>query len=154
MNIESKRCLIRDFIFSDIDNFISYHNNMDWMIFQGFKGLSKKEYEEELLKNTSISKGKQFAVVNKFTKDLIGDIYLKKENNIYLLGYTIKPEYAKKCYAYEVLTEVIKWIKSQCCKIIKAYVLPENIPSINLLKKLDFIYNSKEDDELLFIKNL
>lgn len=35
MNLNTRRCIIRDFKASDIDSFMEYRNNMDWMRYQG-----------------------------------------------------------------------------------------------------------------------
>jgi RimJ/RimL family protein N-acetyltransferase len=59
MRIKTKRCIIRPFEESDIDEFIAYRNNMSWMKYQGFKGLDKKEYTVALLGDTSINDGVQ-----------------------------------------------------------------------------------------------
>ena len=45
MEIYTERCLIRRFEAPDIDDFMVYRNDMDWMKYQGFKGLTKQEYE-------------------------------------------------------------------------------------------------------------
>ena len=49
MEICTERCLIRRFEEPDIDDFMVYRNDMDWMKSQGFKGLTKQEYEDALL---------------------------------------------------------------------------------------------------------
>lgn len=38
MEIQTKRCIIRPFNESDINRFMDYRNDMDWMQYQGFKG--------------------------------------------------------------------------------------------------------------------
>ena len=62
---KSDRFNIRTFKESDINDFMEYRNNMDWMKYQGFKGLSKEEYEDVLLKDVSLEKGMQLAIINK-----------------------------------------------------------------------------------------
>lgn len=154
MNIMTERCTIRNFSLDDIDSFMEYRNNLDWMRYQGFKGMSKETYENELLQDTSLVKGKQFAIINTTTGRLIGDIYLKKENNVYWIGYTIHPENSRKGYAKEAVVATIKWIANQGECIIKAGVLPENTASINLLENLNFTYLTTEDDELIYAYNI
>lgn len=159
MEINTDRCLILPFEEKDIDGFMKYRNNDDWMKYQGFKGLTKEEYIEKLIDNNSLEgensfeKGKQLAIINKISNDLIGDVYLKQENNTFWIGYTINPIYSRQGYAYEVALAVIKWIKGKGEYCIKAGVLPENIPSINLLKKLEFTYLCEEDDEDIYVLN-
>lgn len=154
MNIETERCIIREFVMDDVDSFMEYRNNLDWMRHQGFKGMSKEAYEDALLKNASIEKGKQFAIVNKVSNQLIGDIYLQQENTVYWLGYTVNPVYSLQGYAKEAVNGIINWVKAQEGTIIKAGVLAENAPSIKLLEKMGFTYLTKENDELIYTYNL
>ena len=37
MEIQTKRLSIRKFVSGDIDSFMDYRNNVDWMRYQGFK---------------------------------------------------------------------------------------------------------------------
>lgn len=41
---ESERCYTRRFTESDLDAFIAYRNDADWMKYQSFKGLTREEY--------------------------------------------------------------------------------------------------------------
>lgn len=153
MNIQTKRCVIRDFEAADIPLFMEYRNDMQWMQHQGYKGKTKDEYEHDLLDNSNLMQGKQFAIVNSAIKKLIGDIYLKKESVAYWLGYTIHLAFARQGYAAEAVTAVIGWVKEQGGTKIKAGVLPENTVSIKLLKKLGFSYIEQEDGELIYAHN-
>ncbi len=148
----SERTIIQSFKSEDIDSFMKYHNNVDWMKFQGFKNLTKLEYQEELFKDFSLETGSQLAIIQKNTGVLIGDIFLKVEKKSILIGYTIAPKFSKKGYATEVICEVINWAKYNKFEDILAYVDVQNDASINLLKKIGFteVANSEEDGELLF----
>jgi len=105
---ETRRTYIREFQAQDIDLFMEYRNNQEWMIYQGFKDKSKEEYESALLVDTDINKGNQFAIINKELGELIGDIYLKKEHNTFWIGYTINPRYKRQGIAYEVIQTLIR----------------------------------------------
>jgi len=155
MFIETNRCLIRRFDEKDIDEFMVYRNNDKWMQYQGFKGLTKQEYIKELLGDINFSKGVQLAIINKSTDNLIGDIYLKKADNAFWIGYTISPSSAKQGYAYETVNGIIDWIKETDSNKIYASTLPENIASMNLLKKLGFDFVGKDNEgENLFVMDL
>ncbi|WP_432666745.1 GNAT family N-acetyltransferase [Wukongibacter baidiensis] len=145
IRIETERCKIRNFIESDIDEFIIYRNNESWMQYQGFKGLSREEYKSALLKDSSLEVGIQLAIVSKLNDGLIGDVYLNKSDNEYWIGYTISPSYARQGYAYEVVKGVIEWLKKQGAMKVCAGVLPKNIPSIMLLEKLGFVYSEMDE---------
>src|SRR3954471_10640250 len=79
MEIKTERCTVRRFKKEDLDDFIQYRNDENWMQFQGFKGLTKQMYAKELLSEPSFLKGVQLAIINNTTNRLIGDIYLKRE---------------------------------------------------------------------------
>lgn len=150
MKIITKRCTIRRFKDKDIDSFMIYRNNEHWMRYQGFKGLTKQAYSKELLRSPSFTKGMQLAIVNTTSDYLVGDIYVRREEDTFWLGYTISPEYARQGYAYEAITAVITWIKHKGINNIKAGVLMENIASINLLRKLNFTLATIEGDEQIY----
>lgn len=151
MKIETKRSIIREFRNEDIDGFIVYRNDMEWMKYQGFKGLSKEEYIQALLINRcTVDTGIQLAIIDKSTDDIIGDIYLKKENNDYWIGYTVCKSKAKQGYAYECVQAVMWWLEQQGAQRIMAAVLKGNLASIELLKKLQFSYIGEEDGENIF----
>lgn len=154
MNITTSRCLLRDFILEDIYPFMSYHNNLSWMKYQGFKGLSEKEYREILLTDTSFRKGKQLAIILKENNVLIGDIYLKKEDNIWWIGYSIHPDYARRGYIKEVVLALKKWLITQGATQINAAVAPKNVSSCHLLQDLGFSLLKKEAEEWLFFYSL
>lgn len=151
MRIETDRCLIRRFEGKDIDDFMTYRNNEKWMQYQGFKGLTKQEYNKVLLVEPGVQVGAQFAIINKATKRLVGDIYLKQEENTFWLGYTINPESARQGYAYEAVNGVIGWLKENGADKVLADTLTENAASISLLKKLGFVsLGTDENGDMLF----
>lgn len=117
--------------------------------------MTKETYAKELLSDNSLEQGVQFAIVNNSTLALMGDIYLKQENDAFWIGYAINPLYARQGYVYEVISEVISWTKQHGCVCVKASVLPDNIASINLLNKLKFSYAGMDDcGEQIYILHL
>ncbi|AIY06941.1 N-acetyltransferase GCN5 [Planococcus sp. PAMC 21323] len=148
--IESERCFVRPFIESDLDAFMLYRNDLEWMKFQGFKGLARKDYEEALLKQPVVENGIQLAIIRKTDQTLVGDIFLKKEANTYWIGYTISPLVKRQGYAFEMVNTVIHWVKKQGEFKIKASVALENRASIQLLEKVGFVLLEKEDDEFIY----
>lgn len=152
MLIKTERCTIRPFEESDIDEFITYRNDMDWMRYQGFKGLEKREYMNALLGNISLCNGLQLAIVCNKTHILIGDVYMKEEDSTYWIGYTISRPKAHQGYAYEAVSAVINVLrKKKGATCIKAGVESGNAASIALLEKLKFQYLETLDDELIYI---
>ncbi len=151
MIINSQRCLIRPFKEEDIDDLMVYRNDMAWMRYQGFKGLTKQEYTQRLVDTFSVQKGGQLAIISTQTNKLIGDIYLKQENDTFWIGYTICPSNARQGYAYEAVSAVISEISTTGAVCIKAGILPENAASLALLKKLNFEYLGTDGDEQIFL---
>ncbi|QGN39289.1 GNAT family N-acetyltransferase [Klebsiella oxytoca] len=154
MEIFSKRCIIRPFNTDKIEPFMAYRNDAEWMQYQGFKNLTKEAYAEALLGNLSLATGMQLAIFDTIKRTLIGDIYLKQDNEALWLGYTVSPRHAGKGYAFEVATAVIEWSKKQGFSALKAGVAAENLRSINLLHKLGFSCSCTEEDELVFVLRL
>lgn len=154
ITFETERCHIRPFEENDIEAFMSYRNNLDWMQFQGFKGKKYLEYKAELLKQPKFSDGVQLAVVYKQTGALIGDLYLKLEKNACWIGYTIAPQFARQGLAFEVVTELILQLQQDGLRLVKAGVEEQNLASIQLLKKLGFMQTDLEGSELIFECNL
>jgi ribosomal-protein-alanine N-acetyltransferase len=88
-------------------------------------------------------------IIKKDTGEVIGDIGFKgfnqKESNIDL-GYGIVKEERRKGYAKEAAATLIRWAFSkEIVKEITASCLIDNISSINLLKKFNFIEIKKAD---------
>lgn len=140
--IETVRCILRSFEEKDLDSFMIYRNNNEWMKYQGFKNLTKDEYRKALLVPPNIENGVQLAIADKNTDKLLGDLYLIKKENTIEIGYTINPAHARKGYITEILEAVL--IKLKECypgyKII-AEIEKDNIPSRKLLLKLGFVYD-------------
>ena len=151
---ETERCRIRPFEESDLEAFMSYRNNLDWMQFQGFKGKKYLEYKAALLKQPSFREGVQLAVVSGQTGELLGDLYLKLEKNIAWIGYTIAPQFARQGYAFEVVTQLLLQLKQAGLALVKAGVEEQNLASIQLLKKLNFTVIGNEENELIYERKL
>lgn len=151
MTIHSERCVIRPFRLDDIDDFMAYRNNMDWMRYQAFKGLEKQEYIDVLVGKFSLPEGVQLAIVCKQTNALIGDVYIREEDGVFWIGYTIHPAKARRGYAYEVICSVIEVLRAKGAVCIKAGVVSENLASVMLLKKLNFVYAGADGQEQFFV---
>ncbi|MFB0920330.1 MAG: GNAT family N-acetyltransferase [Oscillospiraceae bacterium] len=155
MRIETDRCLIRRFEEKDIVDFMAYRNNEKWMQYQGFKGLTKQEYSKVLLVEPDMQAGAQLAIIDKEAERLIGDIYLKQEENSFWLGYSINPASARQGFAFEAVSGIIGWLKDNGADKVLADAMPENVPSISLLKKLGFDFTGKDENgDMLFARDL
>ena len=151
---ETERCRVRPFEENDIEAFLSYRNNLNWMQYQGFKGKKYLEYKAALLQKPKFKEGVQLAVVDKQTGELIGDLYLKLERNTGWIGYTIAPQFARQGFAFEVVTQLLLELRQAGLTKVKAGVEEQNIASIQLLKKLGFEQIGVDDSELIFQREL
>ena len=89
-------------------------------------------------------------IIKKENSEIIGDCGFKgfnsEEENIDL-GYGIIKEERRKGYAEEAVSEIIKWaFSNKIVKEITANCLTENVSSINLLNKFNFIKLKTEND--------
>lgn len=148
--ITTTRCLIRPFEPRDIESFMVYRNDLDWMKHQSFKGLTREEYENVLLGEQSFLQGTQLAIVDQTTDELIGDVYIQQEDSTYWIGYTITPTRARQGYAFEVMSGLIPHLIDQGAEAFKAGVHGTNTASIALLKKLNFTFFETELDEQIY----
>ncbi len=80
MTISTGRCLIRPFAEQDLDAFMAYRNDLSWMRFQDFKGLTREAYEKALLGDCHLTQGCQLAIVDRQSGRLIGDLYVKADS--------------------------------------------------------------------------
>lgn len=151
---ETERCRVRPFEESDIEAFMSYRNNLDWMQFQGFKGKKYLEYKAALLQQPKFREGVQLAVANRQTGELLGDLYLKLEQNACWIGYTIAPQFARQGLAFEVVSKLLLQLRQAGLTLVKAGVEEQNLASIALLKKLGFTQIGIDDSELIFQREL
>ncbi|MGX4599081.1 GNAT family N-acetyltransferase [Faecalimicrobium sp. JNUCC 81] len=140
--IETSRCILRCFKEKDLELFIAYRNNEEWMKHQNLKYLSKDDYRKDLLGHKNINEGIRFAISDRITDTLLGDIYIIKKEKTISIGYAISPIYSRKGYIIESLKAVLPLVRKNYpeCEII-AMTKKENIPSKNLLLNLGFIYD-------------
>lgn len=144
--LETDRCIVRPFEEKDLESFMTYRNNEEWMKYQGFKNLTKDEYRKALIVPLNLEKGVQLAIVSKTTDNLLGDLYLLKEEKTITIGYSINPIYSRKGYITEVLKALLLKLKERHSdRKIVAMTEKENIPSKNLLLKLGFVYDGWVD---------
>lgn len=156
MKIKTQRCLIRPFIEEDLDTFMTYRNDEAWMKYQDFKGYTKAQYLSLIVETKPhIKHGLQLAITNKDTGDLIGDLFLNLTEDICWLGYTIHPNYARQGYAYEAVKGIIPWVISKGAKKIETSIHKDNVASLKLIRKLNFVEIGVLDDgDISFVLNL
>ncbi|MHC5374341.1 GNAT family N-acetyltransferase [Enterococcus sp. LJL120] len=151
MDLLTQRCRIREFKEKDVSRFAEYHNDSHWMQYQGFKNLSEEEYRLSLLSDKELTQGKQYAIADIQTDELLGDIYLQQEKDGCWLGYSIHPKFSRQGYSYEAVSAMIDFLFQQGYQKIFAEVEIENFASIQLLEKLEFRL-FKAETELIYLR--
>lgn len=149
---ETDRLNIAAFIPDDIDLIMEYRNDPEWMIYQGFKCLSRKEYCDELLKEPDFSRGAQLAVLCKGI--LIGDLFLKIEKESAEIGYTLNKRYTGKGYCTEAVLGLCSFLKDQKVRLVRAEADEANTASIKALTRTGFLLQGNIDHYRLYEKAL
>ena len=150
--LKTKRLILREFEEKDLDGFMIYRNNSDWMKFQNFKNLDKNAFRSKLLKPLNFDKGSQLVFSRKEDNSIIGDIFVMREGENVYLGYTINPEYSRRGFVSEIVIATLSFLQDTYpgCKIV-AETVPDNIASIKLLEKVGFIKSVSTSNELTYI---
>ena len=102
----------------------------------------------------------QWLVFDKNNNQLIGRAGIECRDNCYLenqaeLGYIIRADRLQQGLAYEVCSKIIELAFHEYgLTSLIARTHPDNLASINLLKKLGFIFDARLDGENRYIKYL
>ena len=144
----TQRCKIRRLSPDDLDDFMVYRNDMEWIKYTLFKGLTREEYQAALVQSVFPEDGLQLAVLERESDQLIGDLYIKRQLPAFWIGYTIHPAYAKRGMMREAVSHVLDMLLN-CpgCVEVFAGTLPENSRSKNLLEKIGFRFAYYDEAE-------
>jgi RimJ/RimL family protein N-acetyltransferase len=153
---KSTRLYVRYFKVSDLETIYKYRNDIRCSKYQTWADTSLDELKAFIyeLRNKKIGKDWiQLAIIRSEDDLHIGDIYLNFDESSMSIGYTIDADFHRQGYGYEILVELLKYLKANFKqKSILAKVFIPNIASINLLHKLKFkrVGTIKKDDTFIF----
>lgn len=143
--LETERLILRNLIEEDAEEIYDYRNNEECFRYQRWEDTSYdavasfvNEYQESQF--LSLEEEQHYAICMKNGR-IIGDLscFYTEQDSCITLGYTISYKYHRNGYAYEALSAVIREIRLRFSELeIVGLVEKENIPSINLLRKLGF----------------
>lgn len=142
--LKTERLILRNFCPADLDALFDYRNDERCTRFQrgqlhdreDLSALIQRRKDDDLLSETK----KQLAIADQATGQFVGEvtIFLDDPETI-LMGYTISYHHHRKGYAFEMLSAILEILhETYPQKEFVCYVEPENIASMELLKKLGF----------------
>ena len=143
MFLETERLCLRHVVAKDADIMYDYRNNE---ICARYQRGQTKDYEGildlvERRKDDVMSVDAPFlvAVALKDTDEMVGEIVVMPNDGTISLGYTFSYKHHRKGYAFESLTALIDLLHELYPEWdFISFTEPENVPSMNLLKKLGY----------------
>ncbi|MDN3723854.1 GNAT family N-acetyltransferase [Aequorivita sp. SDUM287046] len=163
--IETERLILREYTLSDAPFIYKLMNSDGWLKNIGDRNINTIGDAEAYMQKNYLSSYEKygfgpFLVSLKKTGEPLGSSGLYKRANLDHpdVGFAFLPEAANKGYAFESAQAVMNYA-AETLKIEKivGITLPENIPSIKLLKKLGLAevgkYQYEDGEELLLFSN-
>ena len=141
--LETPRLRLRNLCPGDLEELCDYRNNEACRRYQRGQFREREElraFIQRCGQDTLDTPGKKrFAIADRHSDRLVGDLFLDLETPTLSLGYTISYKYHRQGYAFELLSALTDRLHADypdreivCC------VEPENAASIGLLHKLGF----------------
>ncbi|MFC4805424.1 GNAT family N-acetyltransferase [Filifactor villosus] len=154
--LETKRLRLRNIEEKDLDIIYDYRNHELCSRYQrgqtkNREGL-KKLISERKYGKISLEEGFILTIALKETDEMAGEVVVMPEENMISMGYTISYKHHRKGFAFEILSALIELLHEKYPHHgFICLVDPENIPSMELLKKLgyeDMGYEENTDSQI------
>ena len=141
--IETDRLILRNVAAKDAEIMYDYRNNE---ICARYQREQTKDYDGivslvERRKKDIMSVDASFmvAVALKDTDEMVGEVVVMPKDGTISLGYTFSYQHHRKGYAFEALTALLSLLHERYPEWdFISFTEPENVPSMNLLKKLGY----------------
>lgn len=142
--LETERLLLRNYKEKDAEDCFAFLSDRETCYLDGgyepFESIDK-EYNELMQKFKE--QDNRLMIVLKGEDKVIGTIHIMEDERRWVeareVGYVISPGYRRKGYATEAINEVIRYcFEDAKVDMITAGIISQNIPSLNLIKKLGF----------------
>ncbi len=152
-NIKTERLAIRQANFDDIEDVFELRSSEEINKFVETKRIQNFDETKDfiILCNELYKKKNRIFWLIEFENIVIGSVILHRislENKYAEIGCKLKPEFYRKGMMSEVVDEVLKFgFKEMDLNTIEAYTHKNNIPSISLLEKYNFIFQPERRDE-------
>lgn len=157
LKFETERLFIEPMTKKDTDFIYQLVNTEGWLKNIGDRKVNTKEdataYIEKIVNNSNYT---YLVFKQKENQQPLGLVTLIKRDYLedYDIGFAILPEFEKKGFAYEASQKLMEIIETEnICTKVFAITLPENTPSILLIKKLGLTYVNEihENNETLSV---
>lgn len=149
--LRTKRLRLRNFLPTEGEQLLRLYEEEDVKRSMHWKATAKDEIDYILATSTDrtpLDQGAYHYAISFLKSDrLIGEIYLEKKEDRFVLGYLVKKERQGHGYAFEILTALLKKLDEDYPFLnVEAVVDRENEKSRRLLRKLGF-HNDLFQDE-------
>ncbi|APZ47889.1 N-acetyltransferase [Polaribacter reichenbachii] len=144
--IKTERLLLREATFKDINSVYELRSSKEINKFVGTKRVKNLEEAKDFIEvcNNLYQKEKRIFWLIAYQTQVIGSIVLHQidiPKNYAEIGYKLKPEFQQKGLMTEAMQSVLGFGKSKMkLKTIEAFTHKNNLASIALLEKLDFVF--------------
>ncbi|MGE7917139.1 GNAT family N-acetyltransferase [Lysinibacillus xylanilyticus] len=145
-NLETERLILRELTQDDAESIFKCFSNEEVTCYYGQEPFREIQQAENLVKlfskNFAEKRGIRWGIERKGTNDIIGTIGFNAWSPIYKreeIGYEIHPDYWRKGYTFEAVTEIVSYgFEQMGLTRIGAVVFIENEASSKLLTKIGF----------------
>lgn len=140
----TKRLIVNKLSLDDLEVFVTYRNKDEVKKYQSWNFYPENiaKYRLTFCANNNFNEFMEdySMALRLYDGTLIGDLYLSpKQQNTILVGYTIDSIYWKQGYGFEMLEGLFDYLKTLQYTTVRCNVYTNNIASINLLEKCNFI---------------
>ncbi|MFK7786717.1 MAG: GNAT family N-acetyltransferase [Crocinitomicaceae bacterium] len=151
-NLITERLTLRRISLADAEFMLNLVNSQGWLEFIGDRNISNQQEAEQYIQKILSTDDFYYSVFElKETSKPIGIItFLKREDEVFPdIGFALLPQFGSKGYTFEACKTYLEKIEQvHAYENIIAVTKPDNVKSINLLKKLGLQYsNDKEKGE-------
>lgn len=154
--LTTKRLRLRNFKPEEKNTLLSFYLDKDigkYMYWGDIKEGDIAFMIEKSLNRSFLDQGAYIYAVSYLKSDrLVGEIYLEKKSNFFILGYALKKSCQGHGYAYEILSALLKKLDTDFPLLnVRAVVDKNNMKSKNLLYRLGFHDDMYQPDSSSFI---
>lgn len=144
MIIENEKLLLRELTEKDVTVIFELYSDKEAMKFRGSKPFENIDEAEQMLKKVAenIKNGTEYryAIIEKETSNLIGTYLITPITTIEcMVGCSIGKKYWRTGYGFEVMMLMSEYLRSLKYEKIIGLIKKENIPSIKLVEKMNFV---------------